>query len=511
MTVAAPQRIHRPLRFGALAAVIAEARRRARRRRRRYAACILLGALAVVGAMNILERSAGGTSPPQELRPSSAAARVTPSLANGPLTVIVAERKWGGIYTVGRQGLGRLVVPCSNGTQDCHSLHSAAWSPDGSRIAYFVTSYGRDASAPDGLHLLNPFTGEDRKLPTSVDWRNITWSRDGARLAGNTDLRAITLMNADGTGERVLQTGTEGRDSSPSWAPNGQRLAYASKANGYWSVYVINLDGTHRRLLASHASAPAWAPQGKEIAVRTAGGIELVTPAGEPLRPRAGLAPGTRIGISGPPVWSPDGREIAVARSHSGVYLLHADGTRLVRLTTQAGHLEGPRFSQQRLAWQPLAALVSRTGLIGTWQRVNTCSNVLRALRRSGFAEFAPIVIQGGGYRKGTVQQIAHDSSPCRGARPLKHSHAFYANGTFASFDAAGKQVDDQFYRIVSSNTFVIGPKAGLKAATVQFRLSANTIRFSVVIPRPCTTKWCRESTAWAISAFFPGTFMRAG
>src|SRR6476659_810497 len=79
-------------------ALIEEARSRSRRRRRRngMVASVLLG----VGV-----------------------------LAFGPLAVIRQASGHGGVYTVGRQGLGRLVTRCSG----CFEVEYIAWSPDGSQ------------------------------------------------------------------------------------------------------------------------------------------------------------------------------------------------------------------------------------------------------------------------------------------------------------------------------------------------------------------------------------------
>jgi dipeptidyl aminopeptidase/acylaminoacyl peptidase len=374
MKVAAPDRPldpRPPLDVEALDALIEEARRRARRRRRRQGALVLLAALAMFGVLFGIDRGRGGgsvaggaTPPPPPARGPQTHAKLTPtqpSNANGPLTIIVSESPDGGIYAVGRHGLGRLLVPCST-ARGCHDLQSVAWSPDGRRVAFHITSFGRaDHPHYNGLHVLDISTGVDRKLtllglPLHAT-RAIAWSRDGTQLALASDIREIAVVNADGTGGRLLPTGTAGRDTSPSWSPDGKRITYATKLGGYWSIYVIDLDGSHRTLLATHASAPAWSPDGKTIAYRACGGIKLMSPAGKDL---TSFLPSrcTHFGIAGPPVWSPDGKKIAVARVDRGVYLMNADGSGLRRLTREFGLVPGPRFSQQRLFWRPLPSVV---------------------------------------------------------------------------------------------------------------------------------------------------------
>ena len=57
-------------------------------------------------------------------------------------------------------------------------------------------------------------------------------------------------MNADGTGQRNL-TQSPAADSNPTWSPDGSKLAFLSKRDGHWAIYVMNADGTGQRRLTS--------------------------------------------------------------------------------------------------------------------------------------------------------------------------------------------------------------------------------------------------------------------
>ena len=100
-------------------------------------------------------------------------------------------------------------------------------------------------------------------------------------------------------------------------------------------VYVIDVDGRHRRLLARNGSAPAWSPDGTRIAFHTScGGVTLITPRGQDVTPLRGPFRCQAIGAAaGAPVWSPDGKKLAMSNS-SGIYVVDADGTHLTRRTT---------------------------------------------------------------------------------------------------------------------------------------------------------------------------------
>ena len=49
-------------------------------------------------------------------------------------------------------------------------------------------------------------------------------------------------MNADGSGKRNL-TRNPARDGSPSWSPDGRRIAFVSNRDGRLEAHVMNADG----------------------------------------------------------------------------------------------------------------------------------------------------------------------------------------------------------------------------------------------------------------------------
>ena len=240
-------------------ALIEEARRRTRRRRRRYGACALLAAAAV--ALFGFELSGGGSSgsaldgaPPA--RPPALPA-VHALRGNGALTIMVGGNGEGhsGIFEVARDGHLRSVFPC---VRPCYELESADWSPDGKRLAFAVTTISV-GSAYDGLHIIDKATGNDLRVPLFGFMFGLDWSPNGDRLAyvatnGNPHFGRIYIEPTDWSRPQLLRTGSAGLDSSPSWSPDGKRIAFASQVTPYAkhkSVYVIDVDGHHRRLLGS--------------------------------------------------------------------------------------------------------------------------------------------------------------------------------------------------------------------------------------------------------------------
>lgn len=111
-------------------------------------------------------------------------------------------------------------------------------------------------------------------------------------------------------------------DIHPAVSPDGSRLAYASRRNGFWDIYIFNLtDGSSIRVTDSLAydGNPTWSPDGQWLAYESyqTGNLDifmqsladLSTP---PLQLTDDLSPD----IS--PAWSPLGNEIAFSSLRSG-------------------------------------------------------------------------------------------------------------------------------------------------------------------------------------------------
>jgi len=366
MSVIAPPPPSTPKQPSDPEALIEEARRQTRRRRRRNAAAatLLLG----LAALGIAAHGRGGspTSETSTHRPAKLHVGTASSVMhNGPLTVIKQSVGHGGVYTVGRSGLGTMLLRCRGAHSACLELEYIAWSPDGTRIALGVTSYGTPSSY-DGLHVVDVATRRDVQLTGSRGrpglWNDPAWSPDGQWLAYDSDrLGEIALASADGSQHRTLQTGYSAWLRYPTWSPDGTRIAFQTSPLGGCgtsqvspcAIYVVHLDGTHLRLLVRHGASPAWSPSGAVIAYQARCGIRLVTPTGTDATPNEN-ASCRHIGVAGQPVWSPDARKIAVALAvpgpRRGLYLMNADGSDLHRLSRAAGHDD---TGLGRPAWKP--------------------------------------------------------------------------------------------------------------------------------------------------------------
>ena len=161
-------------------------------------------------------------------------------------------------------------------------------------------------------------------------------------------------MNADGSGQRRL-TLNGASYVAPVWSPDGRRIAFVSRRDGEFEIYVMNADGSRQQRLTHHAvpsySDLVWSPDGRMIAFESKLQVYVVKADG------SGERQLTRNGVRDfAPDWSPDGRKIAFERGrrpHSpcswcpglwgyDVYVMNADGSGQQRLAQGASQ---PRWS----------------------------------------------------------------------------------------------------------------------------------------------------------------------
>lgn len=160
----------------------------------------------------------------------------------------------------------------------------------------------------------------------------------------------LQVADADGQNPQVALRSRE-PIISPSWSPDGSRLAYVSFESGKPVVYVHTLATSARIPVANfkgNNSAPAWSPDGSQLAVAlTRDGLSqiyIVSAGGGSNMRRITRSPG----IDTEPNFTPDGRSIIFTSDRSGgpqIYQTGLDGGDARRLTFNGGYNISPRIS----------------------------------------------------------------------------------------------------------------------------------------------------------------------
>lgn len=175
----------------------------------------------------------------------------------------------------------------------------------------------------------------------------------------------IYSINPDGTGQIQL-TNNISSDRFPSWSPDGAQIAFESdRDGGTFNIFRMKADGSEQVQLTNSSYPvsnydPAWSPDGQKIAFVTSrsGGSEIWTMKADGTNPvRLTVSESYNTGSINPvysvarePTWSPDGSKIAFSSYRSGnfnldIYVMNADGSNQVRLTTHAADDRDPTWS----------------------------------------------------------------------------------------------------------------------------------------------------------------------
>ena len=154
------------------------------------------------------------------------------------------------------------------------------------------------------------------------------------------------------------------------------------------------------------------------------------------------------------------------------------------------------------------SASVEVAPIVGRWQQLHTCQEVVNDLDALGLGELAPGVA-GDYFPDQTYDELAAKDDVCSGARPQRHSHFFTASGLFGSLDQHGNQVDDGTYVTVDSNTIQITNAEGV--GTFDYSIEGGALQLTPVI----TDKERREAlrhpeefsaAGWMVAVAYPGT-----
>lgn len=241
---------------------------------------------------------AQGVTPPPTFTPTdtpTATATFTPTVTPLPLA------NFGILFSAGNIGeqpsmLARIQA---DGTRELQfsieggDIRDIAVDPSGQRVAFVRHStVGLDEIAIEATEEVDE-TGLPQLFVAPIDDLNAaiqitrlqntimgspTWSPDGNRIAFTSNADGdedIYVISRDG-GEPTRLTQNPGVDRDPAWAPDGRFIAYASDQDspaygsfaGSPEIYLMNVDGSLPQRLTDAAGdsySPAWSPDSRHI------------------------------------------------------------------------------------------------------------------------------------------------------------------------------------------------------------------------------------------------------
>ena len=178
-----------------------------------------------------------------------------------------------------------------------------------------------------------------------------TWSPDGARLAyvSFENKKPVIYVHSLASGQRKVVANFKGSNSAPAWSPDGQRLAVVLSKDGGSQIFMVNADGSGVQRISSGSginTEPFFSPDGASLYFTSDRG-------GSPQIYRSAVNGGDaqRVTFEGSynvsPRISPDGKTLAfISRRDGGFRLAVMDlASRQVQVLTDSYKDESPSFA----------------------------------------------------------------------------------------------------------------------------------------------------------------------
>lgn len=216
------------------------------------------------------------------------------------------------------------------------------------RIAYVLKSAGQyrlQIADADGQNPATALTSTEPIISPS-------WSPDGGRLAyvSFEKKKPVIYVHTLASGQRTVVANFKGSNSAPAWSPDGRRLAVVLTKDGNSQIYLINADGSGapQRLTTSSGidTEPRFSPDGSTLYFTSdRGGLPQI------YRTSVNGGGAERVTFEGAyntsPRLSPDGKQLAYITRREGRFQLAVMdlASRQVQVLTDSNRDESPSFA----------------------------------------------------------------------------------------------------------------------------------------------------------------------
>lgn len=155
-------------------------------------------------------------------------------------------------------------------------MGKTTFSPDGNYVYYSVT----ETSGPEVIYQVKVLGGTPKKVLTKDFASPITFSPDGKQFAfvGDCGETQLTIVNTDGTGERILARGSRNESFSgggPSWSPDGKIIATGAFVAGSTARQVVMVGVAVKNGEVKPLSQQSWNNLGRVEWFRDGSGLVL--------------------------------------------------------------------------------------------------------------------------------------------------------------------------------------------------------------------------------------------
>ena len=194
------------------------------------------------------------------------------------------------------------------------------------RLSYVIKDgkrYRLVISDADGQNIRNAMNSSEPIISPS-------WSPDGKKVAyvSFEDRKPVIYVHELATGRRIALSNQKGNNSAPAWSPDGRKLAISLSKDGNTQIYSINVDGTGlQRLTRGNTidTEPQYSADGRYIYFTSdrGGNPQIYRMSAEGEQAEGVRRVTYKQGFVTSPRISPDGKYLAYIANIGGAYRLY--------------------------------------------------------------------------------------------------------------------------------------------------------------------------------------------